>query len=79
MPRPTPSQRRASPQSSQVAASGESSLRFDLQNWVLLLAGLACIVLGFVLLARGSVTAAPLLVVLGYVGLVPFGILRRGA
>ncbi|MDQ3521436.1 MAG: hypothetical protein M3434_03745 [Gemmatimonadota bacterium] len=51
----------------------------DLQNWVLLLAGLAAIVLGFVLLARGSVTAAPLLVVLGYVGLVPFGILRRGA
>ena len=76
MPRTTPAPKRSTAPAHQPA---ESSLRFDLQNWILLLAGLATIVLGYVLLARGSTVAAPLLLVLGYVGLIPFGILRRGA
>jgi uncharacterized membrane protein HdeD (DUF308 family) len=54
----------------------EGALRFSMQNWILLAAGLVAIVLGYVLLAGGSTVAAPLLLVLGYVVLIPLGIIR---
>lgn len=57
-------------------ADREGRLHFSLQNWILLLAGLLAIVLGFVTLAQGSTVAAPLLLVLGYVVLIPLGIIR---
>lgn len=47
-----------------------------MQNWILLAAGLLTIVLGYVLLSGGSTVAAPLLLVLGYVVLIPLGIIR---
>ena len=51
-------------------------------NLSLLIAAAAAIILGYVLLSRGSITAAPLLLVLGYVVLIPAGLLvgfrRRG-
>ena len=50
-------------------------MRFSLLNWALLAAGLLCAVLGFVALAGGSVVVAPLLLVLGYVVLIPLGII----
>lgn len=53
----------------------ESNLRFSLLNGVFLAAGLLCIVAGFMLLAGGSITAAPLLLVLGFAVLVPLGII----
>jgi hypothetical protein len=65
--------------SSKTTASAgrmEGTLRFSLQNWILLLLGAAAIVAGYVLLARGSIVAAPLLLVLGYVILIPLGIIR---
>lgn len=49
--------------------------RFGAINYALLAAGLAAIVLGYVLLDAGSVTAAPFLLILGYVVLLPLGIL----
>ena len=45
-------------------------------NYALMGAGLASIALGFVFLAGGSTVAAPLLLALGYVVLVPLGIIR---
>lgn len=39
-------------------------------------AGLVAIVAGFLLLSRGSITAAPLLLVAGYAILVPLAIVR---
>lgn len=54
----------------------EGTLRFALQNWILLIAGLVSIIIGYVLLDGGSNVAAPLLLVLGYVVLIPLGILR---
>ncbi|MBA4159907.1 MAG: hypothetical protein H0X65_20930, partial [Gemmatimonadetes bacterium] len=54
----------------------EGQLHFSLQNWILLAAGLLAIVVGFMALARGSTVAAPLLLVLGYVVLIPLGIIR---
>ncbi len=57
------------------SAGAGSRLRFSGINLILGIAGLACVSLGYVLLAQGSITAAPLLLVLGYVGLLPLAII----
>ena len=44
-------------------------------NWVLLIGGVVAVLFGYVLLNRGSVTAAPLLLVLGYLVLIPAGLM----
>ncbi|HLU26588.1 MAG TPA: hypothetical protein VKZ58_12875 [Longimicrobiales bacterium] len=60
---------------SRPTAAPEGSLRFSAVNWGLLGLGLAVVALGYALLAQGSTTAAPLLLVLGYVVLIPLGII----
>lgn len=45
------------------------------RNFAVLGAALVVIVVGYVLLDRGSVTAAPVLLTLGYVVLIPTGLL----
>ena len=52
-----------------------SSLRFSPINGALGLAGLAVVALGYFLLAQGSITVAPLLLVLGYVVLLPLALI----
>jgi len=54
----------------------EGTLRFGPMNGILLGAGLVSIIAGFALLAAGSIVAAPLLLVLGYIVLVPWGIIH---
>ncbi len=44
-------------------------------NLLLLLAGVVAVLFGYVLLDRGSITAAPLLLVAGYGILIPVGLL----
>lgn len=51
------------------------SLRFTPVNAALAVAGLAALVAGYWLLAGGDITAAPLLLVLGYVVLLPLAII----
>ena len=63
------------PTGSSTSERVEGALRFSLLNWVLLLLGLVCIVAGYALLSGGSTVAAPLLLVLGYVILIPLGII----
>ena len=46
-------------------------------NWGLLLAGVAAVGLGFLALSRGSMTLAPVLLVVGYCVLVPGSLLVR--
>ena len=58
-------------QSTQPAA-----LKFTKVNALLGVAGIACLTLGYALLAQGSITAAPLLLVLAYVVLLPMAIIR---
>lgn len=66
----TPRPRKAAP-----AATSLESLKFSAINALLLVAGLAAIVGGYVLLAAGSTVGAPLLLVLGYAVLIPLGII----
>ncbi len=51
------------------------TLHFGVRNVALLAAGLGAITLGYVMLAGGSTVAAPLLLVLGYVVLVPLALI----
>ena len=57
-------------------ADPSPALRFGRENAVLGAAGLVCLALGYGLLARGSITAAPILLVLAYVVLLPLAIIR---
>ncbi len=58
----------------------ESDLGFNwgLANSLLLGVGLAILVAGYLALARGSITLAPLLLVLGYCVFIPAALLVRG-
>ncbi|CAN5830728.1 hypothetical protein BH23GEM6_BH23GEM6_16650 [soil metagenome] len=50
-------------------------MRFSMRNAILLVAGVISAVVGFFALAAGSTVLAPLLLVLGYVILIPLGII----
>jgi hypothetical protein len=49
-------------------------LQFRAKNYAFLTASLLSLGLGFMLLAQGSTTAAPILLVLGYCVLIPVGL-----
>ena len=53
-----------------------AALKFTKVNALLGAAGIAVLTLGYWLLAQGSITAAPLLLVLGYVVLLPMAIIK---
>jgi uncharacterized membrane protein len=57
-------------------AEPDATLKFTRQNALLGVAGVACLALGYWLLAQGSITAAPILLVLAYVVLLPLAIIR---
>jgi uncharacterized membrane protein HdeD (DUF308 family) len=48
---------------------------FGPRNWTVLGIAVAVIVLGFIALGSGSITIAPILLVLGYCVLIPIGII----
>jgi len=50
-------------------------LQFSAINGILGVAGILIVALGYFLLSQGSITAAPLLLVLGYVVLLPLAII----
>lgn len=56
-------------------APAPASLSFSTVNLVLGGAGLLALAAGYMLLARGSITLAPILLVLGYVVLVPLALI----
>lgn len=55
-----------------------AGLPFSRINYILMGAAVAAIILGYISLASGSITLAPILLVLGYCVLFPFGILWGG-
>ncbi len=65
-----------------VEMGEEAHLPWGRKNYLILAAGGVVIVVGFILLALGDKTLAPILLVGGYLGLIPWGILasdRKGA
>ena len=70
--------KRRTPKGAREAAVRESkgdALQFSARNLVAGAAGLVALAAGYWLLAQGLITAAPLLLVLGYVVLLPMAIL----
>lgn len=59
------------------AIRARPNLELGFKNYLLFGVALASIGLGFYLLSQGSVTLAPILLLLGYCVLVPFSILWR--
>jgi len=62
------------PRAKEQATGEESHLPWGRRNYRILAAGGAAIFLGFVLLALGDTTFAPILLVGSYLGLIPWGI-----
>lgn len=59
------------------AAPERPTLSLSRVNAIWLAGAVAAILAGYVLLARGSTTLAPILLVLGYCVLLPIGIVRK--
>lgn len=59
-----------------AAQDRPAALRFTRVNAMLGAAGLVALAVGYWLLGQGSITAAPLLLVLAYVVLLPLAIIR---
>ncbi len=57
-------------------AAAEAPLRFSKTNLWFALAGLATIAAGYYVLSLGSITLAPVLLVVGYVVFLPLAIIR---
>lgn len=75
MPRKTPRKSGGSSTRAPATTRSGGSLRFSRINAILGVAGLVSLTAGYALLANGSITAAPLLLVLGYVVLLPMAII----
>ena len=60
---------------SKTGGTPRAPLRFSAINGILAVAGLLTVSLGYFLLSQGSITAAPLLLVLGYLVLLPLAII----
>lgn len=72
--------RRARAQRAEAVARQENEyqrLDFSRRNWILFGSGIACVILGFFALSAGSLTLAPLLLVIGYLVLIPWSIAAR--
>jgi len=55
----------------------EVDLPFGRKNYILFGLGALCILAGYLSLSSGSITLAPILLLLGYLVLIPWGILAR--
>jgi hypothetical protein len=62
-------------EASDKKGSPRAALQFSAINGILGIAGILTVALGYFLLSQGSITAAPLLLVLGYVVLLPLAII----
>jgi len=56
----------------------ETELHFSGRNYAVLGTAAGVILVGFLLLSRGSISLAPLLLVLGYCVLIPYGLAAGG-
>jgi hypothetical protein len=68
---------KATRRTSRRAAEPDLGFNWGMANSLLLGLGLAVLVVGYFALSRGSITLAPVLLVLGYVVLIPASLLLR--
>jgi uncharacterized membrane protein HdeD (DUF308 family) len=61
----------------EAKAHATPEISFARKNYLVMGLGILSIVLGYVFLARGSMTIAPLLLVLGYVVIIPIGLILK--
>lgn len=66
------------PRSARKPTESDLGFNWGMINTLLLIAGLAVLTAGYWALSRGSITLAPVLLVLGYCGLIPASLLVRG-
>ena len=66
----------AKKQTKKITAT-EEILSFNKKNYSLFAAGIISIFIGYIFLAKGSITVAPILLVLGYVILIPISIIIK--
>jgi hypothetical protein len=59
------------------ADAGAQTVELRRKNWIFLGAGAACILFGFILLSARSLTLAPILLLAGYLVLVPWGLVAH--
>jgi uncharacterized membrane protein HdeD (DUF308 family) len=71
-PRPQPK-----PRAGTAAQKLRPNIQLKPKNWILLGVGIITIIAGYILLSRGSITMAPILLVAGYCVLVPIAILIK--
>ena len=57
--------------------TGKYSIRFTMKNYLVFLGGLLTLFLGYFLLSKGSIVAAPVLLILGYIFIIPISIFVR--
>ncbi len=55
----------------------DAELPFDRKNYIIFGLAALVIVAGYIALSRGSITLAPILLLLGYLVLIPWGILAK--
>lgn len=67
----------ARPRLGRKPAEPDLGFHWGLPNSLLLGIGLAVVIVGYLALSRGSITLAPVLLVLGYVVLIPASLLLR--
>ncbi len=67
----------AKPGGRKATSAKKEAFAFTRSNYWMLFIGLVVIVIGFITLRMGSITLAPILLVLGYCVIIPIGILLR--
>ena len=60
-----------------TAAENDGAAPFTLVNYLLFAGGLIDIIVGWFLLRAGSITLAPIMLILGYCGIIPLAIVYR--
>ena len=77
MPTPAESRRQRRGPGPRPAEDPSVELPFGRKNYILFAAAAIVILAGYIALSRGSITLAPILLLTGYLVLIPWGILAK--